>query len=205
MSKIHNGAIVYRYGPRSNTIYLNITNKCSNNCTFCIKKYSSGLSGYELRLTREPTIDEVWGRLRKEIRDSDREIVWCGFGEPTMRLDAILTLTKKIREEYPHFLIRLDTDGLVQVRNKRMDVAKELKKAGIASISISLNAENEKKYNELCRPSLKGSYQAVLDFAKDCKKHLLDVRLTVVEIGEIDISACERIAEDLGCKFKVRG
>ena len=122
-----------------------------------------------------------------------------------MRLDAVLDVTRRVKMRYPHLKVRLDTDGLAQLRDRDSEVAKELKDAGVDSVSISLNAEDEEKYEELCNPSLLGAYQAVLDFAKDCKKHFLHVRLTVVNIEKIDIIKCRRIAESLGCDFKVRG
>jgi TatD family-associated radical SAM protein len=96
------------------------------------------LSGYKLWLDREPTADEVWSRFRGEVKEPDEEVVWCGFGEPTVRLDIVLGLTRKIRREYPHLKIRLDTDGLAQLRNGDREVARELKDAGIDSVSISL-------------------------------------------------------------------
>lgn len=120
-----------------------------------------------------------------------------------MRLDAVLDVTRRVKKTYPNLKVRLDTDGLAQLRDR--EVAKELKDADVDSVSISLNAEDEEKYEELCNPSLQGAYQAVLDFAKDCKKHFLHVRLTVVNIEKIDIIKCRRIAESLGCDFKVRG
>ncbi len=203
--RVLGGSVVYRYNPRPHTIYLNITNRCSNSCTFCVKNYPSGLSGYKLRLDREPTVDEVWNRLQGEVKDSDREVVFCGFGEPTMRLDLVVELTRRIRMEHPYLEVRLDTDGLAQLRNKGREVARELKNAGIDSVSISLNAESKEIYDKLCKPSLTGSHQAVLDFAKDCKKYFPQVRLTVVNVEGIDISQCRRIAERLGCNFAIRG
>lgn len=122
-----------------------------------------------------------------------------------MRLDAVLDVTRRVKKTYPNLKVRLDTDGLAQLRDRDSEVAKELKDAGVDSVSISLNAENKEKYEEFCNPSLPGAYQAVLDFAKDCKKHSLHVRLTVVNIEKIDIIKCRRIAESLGCDFKVRG
>lgn len=122
-----------------------------------------------------------------------------------MRLDVVLDLTKRIKETYPHLKVRLDTDGLAQLRNRDGQVAKQLKDAGIDSVSVSLNAENAEKYEQLCRPSLAGSYQAVLDFAKDCRKCFSEVGLTVVNVGIVVIPECRRIAESLGCHFKVRG
>ncbi|MCW3974985.1 MAG: TatD family nuclease-associated radical SAM protein [Candidatus Bathyarchaeota archaeon] len=198
-------SIVYRYGIRPNTIYLNITNRCSNSCIFCIKNYSSGLSGYKLKLDKEPTIDEIWKDFQDSIKDADKEVVWCGFGEPTIRLDVLLNISRRIRKNYSHLVIRLDTDGLAQLRNKNRKVVKELKDAGINSISISLNAENEMKYYDLCKPSIEGSYQAVLNFIKECKKIFSDIRLTIVDVDSIDISECKIIADKLGCTFKVRG
>jgi len=202
---VSSGAVVYRYSPRPDTVYLNITNRCSNNCSFCVRNFSSGLSGYRLWLEREPTVEEIWRVLQGELKVSDREVVWCGFGEPTIRLNIILDLTRKIKQEYPHLKIRLDTDGLAQLRSSDREVARELKDAGIDSVSISLNAESKEKYDELCKPSLSGAYEAVLDFAKDCKRYFSLVRLTVVDVEGVDISKCKGIAEQLGCDFKIRG
>ena len=199
------GSVVYRYGLRPNTIYLNITNRCSNRCIFCVKNYSSGLSGYKLELDREPTIDEIWKDFQDNIKDTDKGVVWCGFGEPTVRLNALLVISRRIRKDYPHLNIRLDTDGLAQLRNKNRKVVKELKDSGIDSISISLNAENEEKYNKICKPVARNTHSAVLDFAKDCKKYFSDVRLTIVDVDGIDISECKKIADRLGCNFKIRG
>jgi cyclic pyranopterin phosphate synthase len=198
------GSIVYRYALRPRTIYLNITNRCSNSCSFCVRNYSSGLSGYKLWLDREPTIEEIWSDFQTEVKESDIEVVYCGFGEPTIRLDTVLELTRKTKSEYPHLLVRLDTDGLAQLRSIEREVARELKEAGIDSVSISLNADSEEKYGVLCRPSLTGAYQAVLDFARDCKKYFARVRLTAVNLEEIDLSKCKEIVESLGCDFGVR-
>lgn len=199
-----NGAIVYRYYASPNTIYLNITNRCRNSCSFCLKNYCTGISGYRLWLKKEPTIKDVWDSLNEELKDSDKEIVFCGFGEPTVRFDMVLELTRMIKEIYPYLHIRLNTDGLTQLQNVNRKVAKELKKAGINSISISLNAENQEKYNKLCNPSLTGAYDAVLDFAKDCRDVFSQVRLSVVNISDIDIQQCKKIANELGCKFFIR-
>jgi TatD family-associated radical SAM protein len=202
---LSDGAIVYRYHLRPETVYLNVTNRCSNSCSFCVRNFTPGLSGYTLWLDREPTADEVWSRFQDEVKMSDREVVWCGYGEPTMRLDTVIDLTERIGKAYPNLKVRLDTDGLAQLRNRNREVAKELRDAGIDSVSISLNAETEEKYKELCRPSLSGSYKAVLDFARDCKKYLRQVRLTVVNVQNMDIPRCRSVAENAGCDFKVRG
>jgi cyclic pyranopterin phosphate synthase len=203
-SDTQNGAIVYRYNASPNTIYLNITNRCRNSCYFCLKNYSSGISGYRLWLDKEPTIKDVCDSLNVEVKDSDEEVVFCGFGEPTIRLDFVLELTRIIKEVYPYLHIRLNTDGLAQLQNVNRKVVKELKLAGIDSISISLNAENEEKYDKLCKPSLKGAYKAILDFARECRAVFSNVRLSVVNVSDIDLLKCKRIAEDLNCEFLIR-
>jgi cyclic pyranopterin phosphate synthase len=198
------GAIVYRYSESPNTIYLNITNRCRNSCSFCLKNYCSGISGYRLWLEKEPTLKDAWNSLNAELKDSDKEIVFCGFGEPTVRLDMVLELTRMIKEIYPYLHIRLNTDGLAQLQNENHKVAKELKEAGIDSISISLNAENEEIYNELCKPSLIGAYKAMLDFAKECRAIFSNIRLSAVNISDIDVLKCKRIADELDCEFLLR-
>ena len=198
------GSIVYRYSASPNMIYLNVTNRCRNSCYFCLKKHCSGISGYTLWLDKEPTIKDVWDSLRSEVKDSDKEVVFCGFGEPTVRLDTVLELTKMIKEIYPYLHIRLNTDGLAQLQYEHRKVAKELKEAGIDSISISLNAENEEIYDELCKPSLIGAYKALLDFAKECKTIFSQIRLSAVNVSDIDVLKCKRIADELDCEFLLR-
>jgi len=157
-----------------------------------------------LELKREPTINEIWREFEREVGKLDREIVWCGFGEPTIRLDIVLEITRKIKK-HPFLKVRLDTDGLAQIRYKNREVARELKDAGIDSVSISLNADSLEKYNEICKPPMPGAYRAVLEFAKDCKGYFEQVILTVVNVESINISKCKKIAEELNCDFKVRG
>jgi TatD family-associated radical SAM protein len=169
-----------------------------------VRQFTSGLSGYVLNLDSEPTKEEVWDELQKEIRPADRQVVWCGFGEPTTRLDLVLGLTRRMKEAYPYMKIRLDTDGQAQLRYKSRNVTKELQEAGFDIISISLNAENEQKYDLLCNPAFPNAYRAVLEFARECKKRISKVRLSVVGGTSVDISECRRIAEEMNCEFVVR-
>jgi len=134
-----------------------------------VRNSTLGLSGYRLWLDREPTDDEIWTAFHHEVKSSDREVVWCGFGEPTIRLGTVLNLTKRIKQDYPTLNVRVDTDGLANLRNPGRKIAKELNEAGIYYVSISLNAETQEKYELLCRPPLLGSYQGVLSFARDCR------------------------------------
>lgn len=193
-------SVVYRYPDEKGPIYLNITNRCSNSCIFCVREFCLGLSGHVLWLDAEPTEEEILSEVGKVARQDEKEIVWCGFGEPTMRLDILLSVTREMKKRFPDAKVRLNTDGLVQLRNPERIVAKELKEAGVDIVSISLNAESEEKYNELCKPPFAGAYSAMLEFAKACRNHF-EVRVSAVKGSGADMAACRRIADTLGVGF----
>ena len=50
-----------------NTLYLNITNQCSNSCYFCLKRYKRGVGGFNLKLTQEPSISEITTELSEVL------------------------------------------------------------------------------------------------------------------------------------------
>ena len=123
-------------------LYLNITNRCSNSCYFCLKRYKQGVAGFNLKLIAEPTIEEITSELSEVLHISIWDgLVFCGFGEPTMRLDVLLSVARWVRQHYGRPLqIRLDTNGLGYLLSPGRDVAGELKFAGVNRVSVSLNA-----------------------------------------------------------------
>ena len=149
------------------------------------------------------------GRNKEELsallhQRSWDEIVFCGFGEPTERLDVLVEITKWIRRHYSKPIqIRLDTNGHGYSLNPDRDVALELKNAGIDKVSISLNAEDKETYIEICKPTFPEAYEAVLEFILRTKS-LLEVEVTAVRLPEIDLVKAQKIANNLGVKFKVR-
>ncbi len=183
-------------------LYLNITNRCSANCVFCIRDFSDGVYGYNLRLSHEPTVDEIISELETLDLLKYKEVVFTGFGEPTIRLDEMLDVTRYLNER--NIVVRLDTNGHAGLIHPDRNVVFELKEAGLSAVSVSLNAESEELYNELCRPIYDNSYQAMLDFTKEARDAGMQTRMTVVGVPEIDIEKCERIAQDLGADFHVR-
>lgn len=183
-------------------LYLNITNRCSANCVFCIRNVCNGVYGYDLRLSREPSEDEIIRELEHLKLTKYKEVIFTGFGEPTCRFDAVIRLTEWLHKR--GIPVRLDTNGHAALIYPGRDVIAELKAAGLDAVSVSLNAESEEKYNRLCKPLFEGSYRALIDFAEKAIKAGIRTRMTVVGEQSIDIRECKRIATSLGASFRVR-
>ncbi len=190
------------YYEAHKNLYINLTNRCSADCVFCIRNFADGVYGYNLRLSKEPTTEEVMGALEGLDLSKYREIVFTGLGEPTIRLDVVLAVTSWLKSR--NIRVRLDTNGQAVLINPGRDIISELKSAGIDSISVSLNAESEEKYNELCRPVHKNAYGAVLDFIRQARKAGISTRVTVVNVPEIDLEKCEKLAGELDSDFHIR-
>jgi cyclic pyranopterin phosphate synthase len=185
-----------------NNLYLNITNQCSASCVFCIRDTCNGVYGYDLRLKREPTEEEIIKDLENHDLSKYKEVVFTGFGEPTCCFDTVLRITQWLHKK--GILVRLDTNGHAALMYPGRNVISELKMAGLDEVSVSLNAESEEKYNELCKPEFQGSYTALLNFTKRAVDVGIKTRMTVVGQNDIDIDECERIATSLGASFRVR-
>jgi TatD family-associated radical SAM protein len=188
-----------------NTLYLNITNQCSNDCYFCLKRYRRGVGGFNLKLTREPTVAEITAELAEVLHMRNWDgLVFCGFGEPTEHLDFLLEIARWVRQHYGKPLqIRLDSNGHGYKLNAGRDVAAELKAAGVDKVSVSLNAGDRETYIEICKPTFPDAYEAVLDFV--CRaKLVLDVEVTAVRLPEVDLAKVQAVADSSGVKLKVR-
>ena len=188
-----------------NTLYLNITNQCSNSCYFCLKRYRRGVGGFNLKLAQEPSVSQITSELSEVLHMRSWDgVVFCGFGEPTERLDVLLEVARWIRQHYGRPLqIRVDTNGLGYVPNRGRDVAGELKAAGVDKVSVSLNAGDKETYMEICKPTFPDAYEAVLDFIRKAKL-VLQVEVTAVRVPEVDIAKVQAVADGLGVKFRVR-
>lgn len=188
-----------------NTLYINVTNKCSNDCYFCLKRYKRGVGGFNLKLAQEPTIQQITAEISEVLHMRRWDgLVFCGFGEPTERLDAVLTIARWVRQHYGKPLeIRLNTNGHGYKLNPGRDVAAELKAAGVDRVSVSLNAGDRHTYLDICKPSFDEAYETVLDFIRKAKA-VLKVEVTAVRLTEVDLEKVQNIAEDLGVLFKVR-
>lgn len=184
--------------------YINITNQCNCACTFCLRHLKEMGPANSLWLEQEPTAADVIAELAKQDWSLMREIVFCGFGEPTMRLDVLLEIMRYVKEKAPQMPTRLNTNGLSDLAYQK-DTAPLF--AGLLdTISISLNAADEAKYLELTRSKYgRGSYEAMLDFAVKCQAFVNNVVLTVVDtIGAAEIEKCQAICREKGLTLRVR-
>ena len=181
--------------------YLNVTNQCGIlRCAFC-PKFSGAWSvkEYDMRLHHHPSADELVAAAGNPA--DYQEIVLCGMGESTMRLDVMLDVARRLREKGAR--LRLNTNGLGNLINGR-DVAPEIA-ALIPTISVSLNAQDEETYNRHCRPKDPGAYASVLEFVESARKAGADVTVTAIDgLPGVDIAACKAIADRLGVKFRRR-
>lgn len=182
-------------------LYINLTSKCSNDCTFCVRNEKSDYFGHKLWLSREPDAEEVVSRLPDDIKKY-REYVFCGFGEPTVKLPVLLAVAKEIKARGG--IVRINTNGQANMIWKR-DVTGEL--AGtVDKINVSLNEATAEDYAKLCRPAFgEAAFEGLQDFAKKCAAHGIDTWFSVVDvIGEEKIAKCREIAKSCGVALKVR-
>ncbi len=186
-----------------NSLYINLTNACTNRCTFCVRDKDCGIGDVNLWLETEPTESEIIEDVKKFNPKNYKEVVFCGYGEPTMRLDTLLNVATFIKTFYES-KIRINTNGQANLFYGE-NVAPRL--AGLIDVvSISLNAKNAKEYDALCK-SIYGeeAFYALIDFAKQCKPYVEKVVMSVVDVlPEEDILLCRKIAEDAGAQLRVR-
>ncbi|OPX86264.1 MAG: molybdenum cofactor biosynthesis protein A [Pelotomaculum sp. PtaB.Bin104] len=186
----------YRIGA---ALYLNITNRCTNDCVFCVRRTEEGVGYYDLWLEKEPSLEELLeaaGDVRRY-----REVVFCGYGEPLIRVDLVVEAARALKAQ--GVSVRVNTNGQAGLYHGR-NIAAEL--AGLVdTISISLNASDAAHYAALCRPGQgEEAFPAILEFAAQCTKYIPTVILTVVRWPGVDIARCRQIARDLGVYLRVR-
>jgi radical SAM enzyme (TIGR04100 family) len=186
------------------SLYLNITNRCSSHCSFCVRNNVDGISdGMNLWLEKEPTIDEVIADIQIHDVSKYREFVFCGYGEPMMRTYDVIEICKRLKAEYK-LPIRINTNGHANLICG-FDITPQLSGL-IDAVSISLNAKNKQIYQELCQSDYgEKSFDGLLDFAIKCKRYIPSVALSVVDVmSENDIQACREIAQEIGVDFRIR-
>ena len=193
--------------PLKSGLYVNLTNRCPCACTFCLRQNAPGVFGTDsLWLEREPTVDEIIESIESRNLDDFAELVFCGYGEPTERLDDLLAVARHVKEVRPRMLVRINTNGLSDLIHGEPTAVKL--KGLVDTVSISLNTPDPEEYLKVCRPKFGlESWQAMLDFAKSCRDCVPDVVMTIVgspvttpEVQE----KCRAITDSLGVRLRIR-
>jgi TatD family-associated radical SAM protein len=181
-------------------LYINLTNKCSNACTFCVRNGHEGYYGHKLWLKKEPTASEVLSLI--DYSKTYNQVVFCGFGEPTERIEVLTEIGVELRKK--GYTVRLNTNGHGNLINGR-DITKDLSKA-VDYINVSLNAQNATEYQKVCR-SIYGekAFYELIDFAKKCQARGIKTNLSIVDIiGETAVNECKILAEKHGLPLRIR-
>ena len=194
--------ITYEVGT---ALYVNITNRCSNRCDFCIRNNGDGAYGSDpLWLEREPSKEEIYDAIAAANPEKYSELVFCGYGEPTERLYDLLWVAAKVKENFDT-KIRVNTNGhssLIHAKDTAPDY-----KGIIDSVSISLNAPTAYEYERICHSRFGvAAFDGLIDFASKVKNYVTDTVLTVVDVAlsKKEIEECERIAKGIGVPLRVR-
>lgn len=186
-------------------IYVNLTNRCNCACTFCLRNMKEMAEEHSLWLKREPSVAEVKEELSVLPWDKIGEVVFCGFGEPTLRLEDLVELLHFVKENYPEHPTRVNTNGLGELEHGH-EIASAFR--GILdTVSISLNAATAEKYYELTRAKFGlEAYEGMLAFAEHCKKYVPQVVLTIVDhvTSAEDIEKCREICKARELTLRVR-
>ncbi|MBQ7159270.1 MAG: TIGR04100 family radical SAM protein [Treponema sp.] len=194
--------IVY---PVHEGLYINLTNRCPCACTFCIRQSADGVHGSDpLWLDHEPSVAEVKTALQAEDMSKYKEVVFCGYGEPTERLDALLEIASFIKENY-HLPVRINTNGLGNLIHQK-DIT-PLFAGKIDALSISLNTSNPEIYERTVRPKFgKKAYPALLEFARNAVRTVPKVMMSTVAttISKEDEENCRKLCADLGVTYRIR-
>ena len=185
-------------------LYMNITNKCPCSCTFCIRNNGDGAYGSDsLWLEHDPSIEEIKSAVEKCSLADYSEIIFCGYGEPTCRLNELIETAKYMKEKHPEVLLRVNTNGLGELFNKK-PIAEEMAKY-IDAVSISLNAPTAERYQEVTQPCFENAFPDMLAFAEKAKKLFSSVQFSVVSIiSQEEIDASQKLADEMGIPLKVR-
>lgn len=185
-------------------IYINLTNRCTNDCIFCLRKDKDDVKGQELWLDNEnSTAKDVIKQFNSF--EPTKEVIFCGYGEPLLKLDILKEVAQYIKTKYPDIKIRINTNGHANFVYQR-NIVPELKGL-IDEFSVSLNASTKKEYNELSQPKFDEAYEETKKFIRACADENISVVASVVEGyrgRHLDLIICENIAKDLGAKFRVR-
>ena len=206
--------------PNPKTVYVNLTNACTNSCVFCLREQKDDVCGAEMWHDDNYSLEDVIEQFENYITPhpasshplpqgareyKPQNVVFCGYGEPFLKKDMMKKFAHYLKENYPEIKIRVNTNGHANAIYKT-NVAEEFKGL-LDEASVSLNSDNSEQYNEICQPKIENAYEAVKDFLKCCKNAGIKTYASIVtgfDEREINVENCEKIANALGAEFRNR-
>lgn len=189
-----------------NNVYVNLTNRCSSACVFCLRHNHDSVvkDGDSLWLEREPSVEEIKAEFDRWDMSLYDEVVFCGYGEPTERIDVLLEAAAYVKQKY-NKPVRINTNGQGNLINER-DIIPDME--GIVdTISISLNTPNRDRYHELVKSQFGDrAFDAMLDFAREATKYVPNVVMSTVDttITKEEEEECKKICDSIGVTYRIR-
>ena len=185
------------------TVYVNLTNACTNSCVFCLRNQKDDVCGAEMWHDDKYTLDDIIEQFKNF--PSAKNVVFCGYGEPFLKKDMMKSFCEYLRKNYPDIKIRVNTNGHANAIYKT-NVIEEFKGL-LDEASVSLNSDTAEEYNEICQPKIENAYEEVKKFIKACSGAGIKTTASVVtgfDKRKINTEECEKIATSLGAKFRNR-
>lgn len=189
--------------PNPETLYINLTNACTNDCVFCLRSQKDDVCGAEMWHDDKYSLEDIISQFKSF--KTPKNIVFCGYGEPFLKKDMMKSFAEYLRKNYPNIKIRVNTNGHANAIYK-YNVAEEFKDL-LDEASVSLNSDNAQQYNEICNPKIENAYEEVKKFIKACSDAGIEVSASIVtgfDNRDINVENCEKIANSLGAKFRNR-
>lgn len=191
--------------PSPKTVYVNLTNACTNSCVFCLRNEKDDVCGSEMWHDDNYTLEDIIEQF-KTYKPTPKQVVFCGYGEPFLKKDMMKAFSQYLRKNYPEIKIRVNTNGHANAIYKT-NVAEEFKGL-LDEASISLNSDNQEEYNEICNPKIENAYDEVKKFITACNNTGIKTYASIVSGFDkehiINIQNCEKIAHELGAEFRNR-
>ena len=191
--------------PSPDTVYINLTNACTNECIFCLRTQKDDICGSPMWHDDKYTIENIIEQFEK-FKPTPKQVVFCGYGEPFLRKDMMKKFAEYLRANYPEITIRVNTNGHANAIYKT-NVAEEFKDL-LDEASVSLNADNATDYNSVCNPKIDNAYDEVKNFITSCVNAGIKTTASVVtgfdDKHNINVEKCEQIAHSLGANFRDR-
>ena len=155
------------------TVYVNLTNSCTNSCIFCLRNQKDDVCGAEMWHDDNYTLEDIIEQFNKFL-PYVKTTVFCGYGEPFLRREMMKEFCKYLRKNYPKIKIRVNTNGHANAIYKT-NVAEEFKGL-IDAVSVSLNASAKKIMTKFANRKLKMGMKKLKSLSRLARMQVLKLQ-----------------------------